>query len=87
MSIKQHFTNEQARKFGDEFGFDWERGCTSVEQLSSESDIDLERGLSFMGSYTRPKAKGRHSYSTVEMHSLVSPRLPIRPKLRKDRTE
>ena len=34
MSIKQHLTHEQARQFGDNFGFDWERSCASVEQLA-----------------------------------------------------
>ncbi len=84
MSIKQHFTNEQARQFGDEFGFDWERGCASVEQLIRETDIDLERGLYFPGDYPRAKAKGRRPSSLVKTRSLVSPRMPIKPKLRKE---
>lgn len=84
MSIKQHLTPEQARQFGDEFGFDWERGSASVEQLIRESDIDLERGLYSPGNYPRPKAKGKRPSSPVKTHSLVPPRLPVKPKLRKE---
>lgn len=84
MSIKQHFTHEQVRQFGDDFGFDWEGGCASSEQLIRKTDIDLERGLYFPGDYPRPKAKGKRPSSPIETRSLVSPRLPIKPKLRKE---
>ncbi len=84
MSIKQHFSHEQARRFGEEFGSDWERGCASVAQLIRETDIDLERGLFFPGDYPRPRAKGRRPSSPGERRSLVSPRLPLKPKLRKE---
>ena len=84
MSIKQHFTHEQARQFGDEFGFDWERSCASVEQLTRESDIDLERGLYFPGDYPRAKVKGWRPSSPVKTRPPVSPGLPIKAKLRKE---
>lgn len=78
MSIRQHFTAEQARQFGEEFGTDWEWGCASVEQLSRELDIDLEQGL-----YHRPvKVKSKSSSSL----GASGPCCPLKKKRRSGKT-
>jgi hypothetical protein len=42
MSAIQHFTNEQAREFGDKFGIDWDWSFSNVEQFPMKSDSKLE---------------------------------------------
>jgi len=82
MSIKQHLTNEQARQFGDEFGYDWDKGCASVEQLIKESDIDLEH--KFFRKVTRGGRRRQATSFSGRNTSRISPRLPIKLKLRKE---
>jgi hypothetical protein len=43
MSVKQHFTAEQARKIGDKLGIDWSR--FDVEQFRMGLNVELEHGL------------------------------------------
>ena len=45
MSTRQHFTTEQARKFGDKFGIDWDWSHSDIEQFHMGLDIELEYGL------------------------------------------
>ena len=45
MSTRQHFTTELARKFGDEFGIDWDWICSNSEQFAIELDAEFEHGL------------------------------------------
>ena len=45
MSTRQHFTTEQARKFGDKFGIDWDWSHSDIEQFPMGLDIELEYGL------------------------------------------
>ena len=45
MSTRQHFTTEQARKFGDKFGIDWDWNRSDIEQFPMGLDIELEHGL------------------------------------------
>lgn len=82
MSINQHLTNEQARQFCDEFGCDWDKGCANVEQLIRESDIDLEG--EFFRKVTRGGRRRKATSFSGRNTSLVSPRLPIKHKLRKE---
>jgi hypothetical protein len=76
MSIKQHFTTEQARQFGDEFGIDWEWGCASVEQLSKELDVDFEHGLYRRGA----KVKGKSTSPSVASGPFCSLKKKARGK-------
>ena len=43
MTVKQHFTTEQAREIGDKLGIDWSR--INVEQFRMGLDVELEHGL------------------------------------------
>ena len=79
MIIRHHLSTEQTRQFGDEFGVDWERSCSSVEQLSRELDIDLERGLYF----AQADKVGKRSSSTAKSLSLNPKRLPVKAKVRR----
>ena len=42
MTAKTHFTQEQAKKIGDELGVDWSK--FEVEQFRHGMDIELEHG-------------------------------------------
>ena len=44
MTVKQHFTIEQAHEIGDSLGIDWSR--FDVEQFRMGLDVELEHGLS-----------------------------------------
>ena len=43
MSVKNHFTIEQARDIGERRGIDWKR--IDVEQFRMGLDVELEHGL------------------------------------------
>ena len=43
MEDKKHFTNEEARKIGEELGIDWSK--FDVEQFRMGMDVELEHGL------------------------------------------
>ncbi len=43
MSSKRYFTQEQAKKIGDELGIKWDR--FDVEQFRQGMDVELEHGL------------------------------------------
>ncbi|NLL89558.1 MAG: hypothetical protein GX226_00385 [Dehalococcoidales bacterium] len=43
MSIKKHFTTQEAREIGDELGIDWKK--FDVEQFRMGLDVELEHGL------------------------------------------
>lgn len=43
MSIKKHFTTEEAKRIGEEFGIDWSK--FDVEQFRMGMDVELEHGL------------------------------------------
>ena len=43
MSVKQHFTTEQAHEIGNKLGIDW--GRLNVEQFRIGLDVELEHGL------------------------------------------
>lgn len=46
MLAKQHFTTEQAREFGEKFGFDWDLSSSDDEHLPMEFGFKLKHGLS-----------------------------------------
>ncbi len=43
MSIKKHFTNEDAKRIGEALGIDWSK--FDVEQFRMGLDVELEHGL------------------------------------------
>jgi hypothetical protein len=43
MSIKKHFTTQEAREIGEELGIDWKK--FDVEQFRMGLDVELEHGL------------------------------------------
>ena len=43
MSIKKHFTNEDAKRIGEAIGIDWSK--FDVEQFRMGLDVELEHGL------------------------------------------
>ena len=43
MSGKRYFTEEQAKKIGDELGIKWDK--FNVEQFRQGMDVELEHGL------------------------------------------
>lgn len=43
MSIKKHFTADEAKKVGEKLGIDWSR--FDVEQFRMGMDVELEHGL------------------------------------------
>jgi hypothetical protein len=43
MSLKRHFTSEQARKIGEKLGIQWSR--FEVEQFRMGLEVELEHGL------------------------------------------
>ena len=43
MTIKKHFTNEQAEEIGKQLGIDWSK--FDVEQFRYGMDVELEHGL------------------------------------------
>lgn len=43
MSIKPHFTAEEAKQIGEELGIDWSK--FDVEQFRMGMDVELEHGL------------------------------------------
>jgi len=56
MSIKHHFTSEQARQFDEEFGSDWEYS-RSIDQLDS---VNLELKAEKLGRYyPRARVEGK----------------------------
>ena len=43
MSVKKHFTSEEAKRIGEELGIDWSR--FDIEQFRMGLDVELEHGL------------------------------------------
>jgi hypothetical protein len=43
MTVKKHFTAEEARRIGDQIGIDWTK--FDVEQFRMGMDVELEHGL------------------------------------------
>jgi hypothetical protein len=43
MSDKKHFTDEEAKRIGEELGIDWSK--FDVEQFRRGMDVELEHGL------------------------------------------
>ena len=43
MSIKKHFTTEEAKRIGEALGIDWSK--FDVEQFRKGMDVELEHGL------------------------------------------
>lgn len=42
MTVKKHFTEEEARKIGEKLGIDWSK--FDVEQFRAGMDVELEHG-------------------------------------------
>ena len=68
MSTRQHFTTEQARKFGDTFGVDWDWSRSNIEQFSMGLDIELEYGL-----HATPKVSTGNASNLTDKIMLVYP--------------
>lgn len=43
MTVKKHFTSEEAKKIGEQLGIDWSK--FDVEQFRMGLDVELEHGL------------------------------------------
>ncbi len=43
MTVKKHFTAEEAKKIGEQLGIDWSK--FDVEQFRMGMDVELEHGL------------------------------------------
>jgi len=43
MTVKRHFTAEEAKKIGEQLGIDWSK--FDVEQFRMGMDVELEHGL------------------------------------------
>jgi hypothetical protein len=57
---KQHFTTEQAREFGEKFGFDWDLSSSDDEQLPMEFGFKLKYGANSSFSIRERKANRHH---------------------------
>lgn len=45
MSARRHFSDEDARRIGEEIGIDWSSARFDVEQLRRGMEVELEHGL------------------------------------------
>jgi Protein of unknown function (DUF5661) len=45
MTMKSHFTTEEARRIGLEIGIDWENSPFGVDEYRHGLDVELEHGL------------------------------------------
>ena len=45
MSARRRFSNEQARRIGEQIGIDWAAAPFDVEQFRAGMDVELEHGL------------------------------------------
>ena len=45
MPPRASFTAEEARRFGDEIGIDWDASPFDVEEFRAGMDVELEHGL------------------------------------------
>jgi len=60
--IKHHFTNEQARQFGEEFGIDWEWSRSSGENVSVASALVFTSPLFASETDDRIESSARGTY-------------------------
>ena len=74
MFVKQHFSNEQARQFGEEFGIDWEWGCSLSDQHPMGMDTDGE--IDQYSPRMKPKGRAPSSRSTSSPHHSHNKRNP-----------
>ncbi|RPH39919.1 MAG: hypothetical protein EHM86_06665 [Desulfobulbaceae bacterium] len=77
MHIKQHFTNEQARKFGEEFGIDWEWYCSQADQHLLGLESDLEHRFDYPPATMTKKRlpASTPSRSPISTHCSIGPSL------------
>ena len=45
MTGRKSFTSEEARRYGEEIGIDWQHAPFDVEEFRSGMDVELEHGL------------------------------------------
>ncbi len=45
MEARRSFTAEEARRFGEEIGIDWDSAPFDVDQFRTGMDVELEHGL------------------------------------------
>ena len=45
MSARTHFTNDEARRIGEQIGIDWASAPFDVEQFRNGMEVELEHGL------------------------------------------